>query len=638
MMEPGCPFSTLLERGLTALQVYSNVHRGTGQFSLASTVLYERARAEVLRYANVSARQYEAVFLNPSRMAMLEEAFSDQIVFRVQSTDFGLQMGIGALVFRKGRLRRMKPQDTGGGMVKLVHEDFVVFADGAERFETGTPPIMNAILLGIALQMIRESGDIHLFQREDANHDWQSILKEEDFQGDPLHSFQQSHIGRGVKVPVVAGEKTYVNFDGAASTPSFAPIWQAFCDALQLTDDAQMSLMQEALSRLRTFFGAPESEYGFVFACNTSEAVNIAVRNLAARDFGDIQPVIVNSVLEHHSNELPWRLHPKFTLLRTSVDQCGFMGLAELEALLKAYNVDQQHGNQRIVMVALSGASNVLGTFSPLAKVSELVHRYDAQVIVDGAQLSAHRKVDLLASGVDYYAFSAHKMYSPFGAGGLFVRKQYQYRLEQACLNGFSNAAGVAALAKSAILLRQIGFEAIEAYESDLTARALAVLGEFDDLRVYGVQERSEPEFPDKGPVIVFEMRNVPHNLLAKYLAEFGGIGTRNGCFCAHMLVSNQLMEIEDWRPRAVKIILALRGNWFLPLMPGLVRISFGIENDADDIDRLRETLEHIENIKLGPINCWLASVHEGTYIMPRSGAERAIEGFVQQQARMVFP
>ncbi len=637
-MDIGSPFPILFERGLAALRVYSNVHRGTGQFSMTSIELYERAREEVLRYAGLSPLKYEAVFLNPSRMAMMEAAFAEKIVFRVQSSDFGLQMGIGALVFRRGTLRKMKPQDTGGGMVKLVHEKFEIFSDGAERFETGTPPIMNAILLGIALQMIRESGDQDLFQQKTTNGDWQSLLSPEKTGETSLASFQQSHIGRGVMVPVVNGTKPYVNFDGAASTPSFDPIWQVFCEVLQLPDEAQRTLVQRSSEQLRTFFHAPEAAYELVFACNTTEAVNVAVRSLADRDFGSIEPVVVNTVLEHHSNELPWRLHPKFRLVRAFVDDEGFIDLPALENLLKEYNLDHKHDQQRIVMVAVSGASNVLGSFNPLDKIAALCHRYDAQVIVDGAQLSAHRTVDLLASGVDYYAFSAHKMYSPFGAGGLFIRRGSQTLAEEVCQNGFPNAAGVAALAKATVMLDAIGLDRIEAYERDLTRKALAVLRQFDDIHIYGVTDPSAAAFEDKGPVIVFEKANMPHNLLAKYLAEFGGIGTRNGCFCAHMLVSGRLMKIEAWRPQAVRIIFGLKGNWFRPLLPGLVRISFGIENDEEDIQRLHEALAIISAIKIGPVNRWLAKVHEGTWILPRSGAEEALQNFIHHQVGKVFP
>ena len=638
-MEPACPFQELLRRGYAALTVYSNVHRGTGQFSIASTALYERARDEVLRYAGLSSHKYEAVFVNPSRMALLENAFSGDVAFCIQSGDLGLQMGIGALVFRKGKLKRMKPQDTGGGMVKLVNQTFVIFSDGAERFETGTPPIMNAILLGIALQMVRESDDPQLFQSKKDNLDWLAVLAVKDHRRGSafLEALQQEHIGRDVAVPVVGGMKTYVNFDGAASTPSFEPIWQSFCDALQLSEPDQMSLVAEVLLRMRGFFGAPSDEFDFVFACNTSEAVNYAVRNLAEKEFGEIEPVVVNTLLEHHSNELPWRFHPEFSLVQSPIDTNGFVDLPALEALLRSYNENHDFGRQRVVLFAISGASNVLGTLNPLAAISELCHRYNVEVIVDAAQLSAHRKVDLMALGVDYYAFSAHKMYSPFGSGGLFLRRQSHFLKEEICVNGFANAAGIAALGKSIGLLQQIGFDEIEAYERELTKRALDVLHRFDRVQVYGVEDTASPQFADRGSVIVFEMRGISHNLLAKYLADFGAIGTRNGCFCAHMLVI-ELMKIKAWRSKAAKIILDLKGNWFLPILPGLVRISFGIENTIEDIDNFEAALTMVNQIKLGPINRWLASVHEGTFILPKSGVERQVSDFVQQQMGKVFP
>jgi selenocysteine lyase/cysteine desulfurase len=239
---------------------------------------------------------------------------------------------------------------------------------------------------------------------------------------------------------------------------------------------------------------------------------------------------------------------------------------------------------------------------------------------------------------VDYYAFSAHKMYSPFGSGGFFARRGLLPLQEEGCQNGTGNAAGIAALAKAALILEQIGFDVIASHERELTRKGLAVLARFEKIQVYGITDPDAEDFLNRGPVIVFEKRDMPHNLLAKYLAEFGGIGTRNGCFCTHMLVSSRLMRIEAWRPWAARLILALGGNWLQPLLPGLVRISFGIENNEEDIERLQTALEAIDAVKLGPVNRWLAGVHEGTWILPKSGVEEAMQNFIHYQVGKVFP
>ncbi|MFZ2420017.1 MAG: aminotransferase class V-fold PLP-dependent enzyme, partial [Anaerolineae bacterium] len=135
------------------------------------------------------------------------------------------------------------------------------------------------------------------------------------------------------------------------------------------------------------------------------------------------RPVVVNTILEHNSNELPWRRLPGVALIRFPADDEGFLDLNALEALLRAYNQEGRHGRKRIRLVAVSGASNVLGVFNDLAEISRIVHRYGARLLVDAAQLIAHRKVEMAACGIDYLAFSAHKAYAPFGTGALVVRK-----------------------------------------------------------------------------------------------------------------------------------------------------------------------------------------------------------------------
>ena len=254
-----------------------------------------------------------------------------------------------------------------------------------------------------------------------------------------------------------------------------------------------------------------------------------------------------------------------------------------------------------------------------------------------GAQLSAHRALSLQQSGVDFYSFSAHKIYAPFGSGGLIMPKGMLSAQEIAPYNTINNAAGIAAMAKAVSLLQRIGMPVIEAYERELTRRALAVLASFERMRVYGVSDPDDARIKHKAPVIAFEMRSMPHNLLAKYLADLGAIGTRNGCFCTHMLVID-LMGIAAWRSRLAKWVLDLGGDWLLPIVPGLVRVSVGIENDLQEIEQLHQTLEEIDRRNPGLINRWLASVHEGTFYLPRSGAESAIERWVQERIGMVFP
>jgi selenocysteine lyase/cysteine desulfurase len=143
-----------------------------------------------------------------------------------------------------------------------------------------------------------------------------------------------------------------------------------------------------------------------IFASNTTEAINLAAespRNRCAEanePEPGIEPVVFNTVLEHNSNELPRRMVPGFSPIRLPVDARGFMDLNDVETLLCAVNQKGQHGKKRMKLVAVSGASNVLGEFNNKAEISRIVHRYGARLLLDAAQLVAHRKVEIVGCGI----------------------------------------------------------------------------------------------------------------------------------------------------------------------------------------------------------------------------------------------
>ena len=231
-----------------------------------------------------------------------------------------------------------------------------------------------------------------------------------------MDELRQTLIGRGVRVPTVEGARPFINLDNGASTPTFAPIWDAVCQTWRQPGQVQQEIIQEVKSICAEVLGAPLAAYDVIFTSNTTEAINLVAESLSHESEQGIEPVVLNTLLEHNSNELPWRMIPGFSLIRLPVDAEGFVDLNELETLLRAYNQEGQHGKKRIKLVAVSGASNVLGVFNDLAEISRIVHRYGARLLVDAAQLVAHRKVEMEACGIDYLAFSAHKVYAPFGS------------------------------------------------------------------------------------------------------------------------------------------------------------------------------------------------------------------------------
>jgi selenocysteine lyase/cysteine desulfurase len=335
-------------------------------------------------------------------------------------------------------------------------------------------------------------------------------------------------------------------------------------------------------------------EYEVIFTSNTTEAINLAAQNMSLETRRDIKPVVITTLLEHNSNELPWRKVSGSSLIRLQFDADGFLDLNQLEMLLSAYNEKGQHGRKRIKIVAVSGASNVLGVFNDLAEISRIAHRYGASLLVDAAQLVAHRKVDMERCGIDYLAFSAHKAYAPFGTGVLVVRKgliRFSPEQMQAIqASGEENAGGIAALGKALVLLQRIGLDLIQEDERALTARILQGLAQIPGLTFYGIQRSDSPRFACKGGVVVFTLKDYLAPEVAKALAERGGIGVRAGCHCAHLTVKH-LLNIHPLLAQFQRLIVTLFPQLSLP---GVARVSLGIENNEEDIDMLINILGKI--------------------------------------------
>jgi selenocysteine lyase/cysteine desulfurase len=211
--------------------------------------------------------------------------------------------------------------------------------------------------------------------------------------------------------------------------------------------------------------------------------------------------------------------------------------------------------------------------------------------MVDAAQLVAHRKVDMYGYGIDYLAFSAHKVYAPFGTGVLIARKgllQFSPdELEKIQSSGEENAGGIAALGKSLVLLQRAGFDVIREEEQTLTARALRGMTQIEGLKIYGIKNPDSPGFTQKGGVVIFSVGNILPDKIARLLADRGGIGVRYGCHCAHMLIK-RLLHV----PRALEQFQGLLLIIFPRLsLPGVLRVSLGIGTTASEIDTLINVL-----------------------------------------------
>jgi selenocysteine lyase/cysteine desulfurase len=377
--------------------------------------------------------------------------------------------------------------------------------------------------------------------------------------------------------------------------------------------------------------------YDMIFTSNTTEAINLAAESLRGESVKGTEIVVLNTLLEHNSNDLPWRLKPHFSLIRLQVDAEGFVDLNELDTVLCAYNQKGLYGNKRIRLVAVSGASNVLGVFNNLAEISQIVHRYGARLLVDAAQLVAHRRVAIEQCGIDYFAFSAHKVYAPFGSGVLVVRKGLlnfsSSELELIKSSGEENAVGIAALGKALMLLQRIGLDLIREEEQALTTRALRGLAQIEGLTIYGIKDPDLPDFARKGGVIAFGLDRKYADKIAKELAERRGIGVRYGCHCAHLLVK-RLVNISPFLERFQGMMLTLfpRIN-----LPGLARVSLGIGNSEEDVDTFIQVLGKIARQPRSLTHTQVVSARDGTCNLPQKDVQKQMIDFARAAAQRVY-
>jgi selenocysteine lyase/cysteine desulfurase len=609
-----------------------------------TTALYERARDIILEYLNLDKDKYVVVFTTPLRLKRFKKELKKTSFHIVSSKDIGLPLGIRAIAAKEKDLKKVTLFHTGGGMIKHVAAKSVVWADIPEKFEAGTPNIVNIIAFAKALIIKKHTGNDFTKAQKSRNLSLEKILYSDnllEYTGkDLLLKLREQLVGYGLLIPTEEGKKHYVNLDNAASTPTFQPIWDTFRQALNQPRELQQKIVQEVKQICADFLQAPLDIYETIFASNTTEAINIAAQNAFLTFEENIKPIILNTKLEHHSNELPWRFIPGATLIRNPIDNDGFIHLKKLEHLLQDYNENHKHGKKRIKIVAVCGASNVLGSFNNLKAISRITHRYGAHLLVDAAQLVGHRSVKLAEIDIDYFAFSGHKLYAPFGTGVLMVKKKLlrfnPSELKAIKLSGEENIAGIAAIGKALLLLKRIGMKVVENYERKLTKIALERLNTIEDIEIFGLRHTQSPKFNRKGGIIAFSMKKVPHNLVAKELTEEGGIGIRNGCFCAHILI-RQLLRINPFRTYGSILLAMLLPEMTDMILPGIIRMSFGIENNEEEVKHFIQILKQISNKSRTLGQKAVSRFHNGVLFSRDTKIQFKIEKSVKKLIKKVF-
>ncbi len=587
---------TQLKSGIhSVLETYSNVHRGSGYHSMVTTHLFDKAREIVLAKLGLKSKSHVVIFCTPLIAEILKSQLSTENYRSLSAAEFGLSLGVIALAVKRKVLNTNIAFQAGGGTARLVAPGWVIWSKTPNKFEAGTPAIVNIVAFVSALQIFRKYG-ANIFREITAE---QKTVKElfyrdrlEKFTGKELLSeLNKTLIGNDSTVPTISGVRRFINFDNAASTPTFMPILETFYQSWFQPKPVREDIIREAKSICSGALNFNLKNFDIFFTSNTTEAINLVAESFKNNSSDDIEPVVLNTMLEHNSNELPWRMVPGMTLLRLKIDAKGFIDLNELETLLKAFNLNGEFGKKQIKLVAVSGASNVLGTCNNLQEISKIVHHYKALLLVDAAQLVAHREVEIENWGIDFLAFSAHKMYAPFGSGALVARKGLLFfdaeRLNHIQEAGEENVGGIAAMGKAFVLLKRIGMDQIYREEQEVLAYALEQIKQIPGITIYGISDTQAADFHRKVGVIVFSLKGVMPFKVAKQLALQGGIGVRSGCHCSHILIKH-LLKIPSNLERFQGFIVSLLPKLELP---GVVRISFGIQNTKQEIDALIQVL-----------------------------------------------
>lgn len=308
--------------------------------------------------------------------------------------------------------------------------------------------------------------------------------------------------------------------------------------------NAATDAYEGARTKVARFLGAP-SDKSIIFTKSTTEAINLVAQAFGGARIG-MDDEIVLSIMEHHSNIIPWHFHRErqgAKLVWVGVEDDGDFNLERFEAAL----------TERTKMVAITHMSNVTGTKVPIKEVCRIAHARGIPVLVDGSQAAVHMAVDVVDLDCDFYVMTGHKLYGPSGVGVLYGKAEHLERMQpflgggemimEVTEEGVTYAdpperfeAGtppiVQAIGLGAALdyMQEIGLEAISAHEAALRAYAHDQLQGLNALSIIGTS-------PDKGAIISFELEGTHAHDVATILDRYG-VAVRAGSHCAQPLLA----------------------------------------------------------------------------------------------------
>lgn len=337
----------------------------------------------------------------------------------------------------------------------------------------------------------------------------------------------------------------------------------------------EMTAMQEATrERVREWINAASTDE-IIFTRGTTEAINLVASSFGSF-FKDGDEIIV-SVMEHHADIVPWQLLQNRVNVTLRVIPMDDHGVLDLDAYRSMFS-------PHTAMVAVTHVSNVLGTVNPVAEIIAEAHSHGVPVLIDGAQATAHQRVDVRALDCDFYAFSSHKMYGPTGVGVLYGKRELLEKMPPYQGGGemignvsfehttfaelpFKFEAGtpdfidIAAFKSAIDYIDSIGMEAIAAHEHELLEYTVPRMMEIPGMRIFGTA-------PGKDAIISFLIGDAHHYDTGMLLDKLG-IAVRTGHHCAEPLMHRLGIE-------------------------GTVRASFGLYNTIEECDSFITALKRV--------------------------------------------
>lgn len=353
-------------------------------------------------------------------------------------------------------------------------------------------------------------------------------------------------------------------------------------------------LHEQARETVRKFINAKRTTE-IVFTRGTTEGLNLVAATFS-QAFMQAGDEVIVSVMEHHSNIVPWQLAAMQRGIKLRVIPMSDDGVLDIEAYKKLFN-------EKTKMVSVAHVSNVLGTVNPIAEIIKIAHAHDVPVMVDGAQSAPHFAIDVQKLDCDFLVFSGHKMYGPTGIGVLYGKEEWLEKLppyqgggemiehvsfekttfEQPPLKfeaGTPDYIASHGLATAINYMESLGLENIEAHEQELTKYAIERLGKIEGMKIYGPTASLSSSASQKAPlpaanshdaVVSFNVGQIHHMDMGTLLDQLG-IAVRTGHHCAQPLMDR----------------LGVLGT---------VRASFALYNTKEEIDILADGIERVRKM-----------------------------------------